>query len=72
VIIIGFKKTGSAPPTRSDFYKVGRMLGKGAFGKVSLAMHKIAKRLVAIKALNKQLLDEASRKKLLNEVCILS
>jgi serine/threonine protein kinase len=48
------------------------MLGKGAFGKVSLALHKLAKRLVAIKALNKQLLDDASRKKVLNEVTILS
>jgi serine/threonine protein kinase len=29
------------------------MLGKGAFGKVSLAMHRLAKKLVAVKALNK-------------------
>jgi serine/threonine protein kinase len=48
------------------------MLGKGAFGKVNLAMHKLANRLVAIKALNKKLLDDASRKKVLNEVNILS
>jgi serine/threonine protein kinase len=48
------------------------MLGKGAFGKVSLAMHKLATSLVAIKFLNKKLLDEASRKKVMNEVNILS
>jgi serine/threonine protein kinase len=64
--------TFEAPETKPDFYKVGRMLGKGAFGKVSLALHKLANRLVAIKVLNKSLLDEASRKKVLNEVNILS
>lgn len=32
------------PDTQTTFYKVGRVLGKGAFGKVNLAMHLLAKR----------------------------
>jgi serine/threonine protein kinase len=29
------------------------MLGKGAFGRVNLAMHKVTERLVAVKSMNK-------------------
>lgn len=41
------------PVTTTDFYKIGKVLGRGAFGKVSLGMHKLSWKLVAIKALNK-------------------
>jgi len=34
------------------------MLGKGAFGKVSLGMHKLSRKLVAIKSINKEYLSE--------------
>ena len=45
------------------------MLGKGAFGKVNLGMHKLARKLVAIKSMNKQYLkDERSKKKVMQEV----
>ena len=48
------------------------MLGKGAFGKVNLGMHKLARKLVAIKSMNKQYLkDERSKKKVMQEVAIL-
>ena len=48
------------------------MLGKGAFGKVNLGMHKIARKLVAIKSMNKDFLnDEKSKKKLMQEVSII-
>lgn len=40
-----FNTSGLPPPTKIDFYKVGRVLGKGAFGKVNLAMHLLAKKL---------------------------
>jgi serine/threonine protein kinase len=33
------------------------MLGKGAFGRVNLAMHKITEHLVAVKSMNKQFLN---------------
>jgi serine/threonine protein kinase len=32
------------------------MLGKGAFGRVNLAMHKVTEHLVAVKSMNKQFL----------------
>ena len=48
------------------------MLGRGAFGKVNLAMHKLVRKLVAIKALNKECLnDEAQKAKLMKEVGLL-
>ena len=49
---------GIEPTTIPEFYRAGRMLGKGAFGKVSLAMHKITRKLTAIKAINKEYLSE--------------
>ena len=36
-----FKSTENAPQTTVDFYRVGKVLGQGAFGKVNLAMHKL-------------------------------
>jgi len=53
-----FKKFGEAPVTRIDFYRVGKMLGRGAFGKVNLAMHKLVRKLVALKSLNKEILTD--------------
>ena len=46
--------------TKPEFYKIGKVIGKGAFGKVNLAMHKLVRKLVALKSLNKECLtDEA-------------
>ncbi len=41
------------PTTKMKFYKYGRLLGKGAFGKVNLSLHVLTGRLVAIKSINK-------------------
>lgn len=51
-----YKEVGKAPQTTLEFYRIGKMLGRGAFGKVNLAMHKLVRKLVAIKALNKETL----------------
>lgn len=37
------------PPTTQDFYKFIKLIGKGAFGKVTLATHKLSGKKVAIK-----------------------
>ena len=51
---------------------MGKLLGKGAFGKVNLALHKLARKLVAMKSINKKYLQEdRSRVKFEQEVSIL-
>jgi hypothetical protein len=60
IIKSSFELTKQPPVTTTDFYRIGKMLGRGAFGKVNLAMHKLVRKLVAIKSLNKECLtDEA-------------
>lgn len=67
-----FREHSEAPPTTKDFYRIGKCIGKGAFGKVNLAVHKATQSLVAIKSINKQyLLDQNSKKKVMQEVYIL-
>ena len=47
------------------------MLGKGAFGKVNLGIHKLTGKFVAIKSISKLLMkDEASKTKMNREVSI--
>lgn len=48
------------------------MLGRGAFGKVNLGMHKLTRKLIAIKSINKEYLsEEKQRSKIMHEVNIL-
>lgn len=57
-----FEKYDTPPNTVIDFYWVGKILGKGAFGKVNLAKHKLAKKLVAIKSMSKEYLRDEHHK----------
>ncbi|CAI2364178.1 unnamed protein product [Moneuplotes crassus] len=67
-----FKETGEPPETTKEFYRIGKCIGKGAFGKVNLAVQKVSQSLVAIKSINKQyLLDNNSKRKVMQEVYIL-
>ena len=67
-----FRDTNKPPETKPEFFKLGRMLGKGAFGKVHLGMHKVARKLIAVKTITKEFLnDEKQRRKLMKEVTIL-
>ncbi|CDW72434.1 protein kinase domain containing protein [Stylonychia lemnae] len=72
-IKLSFNKLKEPIKTSSDFYRIGKMLGKGAFGRVNLAIHKLCNHLVAVKSINKQFLseDENSKKKMMQEVLIL-
>ena len=57
------------PPTTSFYYKFLKVIGKGAFGKVSLAVHKLSGRFVAVKSLDKAYLkEERTKLKVLQEV----
>ena len=67
-----FQEKGHYPKSNLNFYKYGRILGKGAFGKVNLALHIASGKLVAIKSFNKKhLLTEHSKEKIKTEIDVL-
>ena len=67
-----FSKNGYYPKTKMKFYKYGRLLGKGAFGKVNLCLHILTGRLVAIKSINKtKIISERQKKKIQIETSIM-
>lgn len=71
-IKLAFQKTNNPAATSSDFYKIGKVMGKGAFGKVNLAIHLLSGKFVALKSINKQYLsEEASKRKVMQEFNIL-
>jgi serine/threonine protein kinase len=43
-------------------YKIGKVMGKGAFGKVNLAIHRLSSKFVALKSINKQFMTEEASK----------
>ena len=63
LIKFNFRKFNEPPPTTSEFYRIGRVLGRGAFGKVNLAAHKVSEQLVAIKSINKEFLKGSKSNK---------
>ena len=60
-------------PSSSDFYRIGRVLGRGAFGKVNLACHKVTDHLIAIKSLDKKVLrnERDQKRRVMQEMAIL-
>ena len=68
-----YQKHKEYPNTNQNFYKYGRILGKGAFGKVNLALHLASGRLVAIKSFNKKkLTTKRAKRKIKTEIEALS
>ncbi len=66
------RKHHDIPPTTLDYYKFVKLIGKGAFGKVTLGIHKLTGKYVAIKAIEKShMQDDFSRRKVFREVYIL-
>ena len=58
--------------TKIDYYKIGKVIGKGAFGKVNLAINRLTGKFVALKSINKTYMtDESSLKKIMQEYNIL-
>ena len=69
---MSFQRQSEPPVTSIEYYKIGKVLGKGAFGKVNLAIHRLADKFVALKSINKSYLnEEASKKKVMQEFNIL-
>ncbi len=48
------RKYKRMPETILQFYMIGKIIGRGAFGKVHLAIHKMTGEFVAIKSLPKK------------------
>ena len=72
-IVQYYLKHKEYPNTDTNFYKYGRILGKGAFGKVNLALHLASGRLVAIKSFNKKkLTTKRAKRKIRTEIEALS
>ena len=72
-IVQYYQKHKDYPNTSQEFYKYGRILGKGAFGKVNLALHLASGRLVAIKSFNKKkLTTKRAKRKIKTEIEALS
>ncbi|CAI2378041.1 unnamed protein product [Moneuplotes crassus] len=69
----GFKENDEPPKTKITFYKIGKIIGKGAFGKVNLAMHILAQKLIAIKSIKREHTRKIdTQRKLDREIKILS
>lgn len=55
-----------------DFYAIGKLIGKGAFGKVNVGVHKLTEELTALKLCERKRIAEVQAKKcLMQEVSIL-
>ena len=52
-----YTKNHEYPNTNINFYKYGRLIGQGAFGKVNLGLNVLTGRVVAIKSFNKKNLN---------------
>ena len=52
-IKVSFKRDSKPPLTKLEYYRFGRILGRGTFGKVNLALHKLTRKVVAVKSINK-------------------
>ena len=73
MVILYFKEFSQMKTSSCEFYRIGRVLGKGAFGKVNLACHKVCEHLVAIKSIQKSVLKNEleQKKRVMQEITIL-
>ena len=59
---------GHPPKTTVAMYRIGRVLGRGAYGKVNIAAHKLSKKLCAVKSINMTKINKNLKTKQQNEV----
>ena len=65
-----YKEKKEYPKTKITFYKIGRSIGHGAFGKVNIGLHILSGHIVAIKSFNKKE-NKFPRRKIQNEINIM-
>jgi len=58
MIVTHFQETGAPVPTTAEFYRIGNLLGEGAFGKVCIAQHKLSGHFTAVKCMRKRDLNK--------------
>lgn len=58
MLVIDIKKHNRLPSTSLDYYKFVKLIGKGAFGKVTLGVHKLTGKYVAIKTIEKSYMKD--------------
>ena len=67
-----YKKNKCYPQTKLEFYKIGKVLGQGGFGKVNLGLNILTGRVVAIKSFDKNIRtkygDKINMDKILYEI----
>ena len=68
-----YNKYKKYPDTSLQFYKYGRLIGQGAFGKVNLGLNILTGRVVAVKSFNKDNkgLNEENMKKIMYETSLM-
>lgn len=54
-----------------DFYRIGKMLGSGAFGEVRVCVHRESNNQRAVKVLRKSHMDEDEKRMFFNEINVL-
>jgi serine/threonine protein kinase len=57
-IKMAFKRYEEPPKTKLDWYMLGRVLGRGSCSKVNLALHILTRKVVALKSVNKNYLEQ--------------
>jgi len=63
-----YKKNKKYPHTKINFYKYGRLIGQGAFGKVNIGLNVLSGRIVAVKSFIKdELKNSQNMEKILYE-----
>ena len=71
-IINYYKKNNfTYPKTTINFYKIGRSIGHGAFGKVNIALNILSGHIVAIKSFNKTKTSSYSKSQIKYEIKLL-
>ena len=54
-----------------DYYRIGKMLGSGAFGEVRVCVHRESNNQRAVKVLRKSHMDEDEKRMFFNEINVL-
>eukprot|EP00742_Colponemidia_sp_Colp-10_P004662 GILJ01004973.1.p1 GENE.GILJ01004973.1~~GILJ01004973.1.p1 ORF type:complete len:817 (+),score=151.65 GILJ01004973.1:177-2627(+) len=71
-ILTAQRRLSAPPASTTDFYTFGKLLGKGAFGKVNQGTQKLTGETVAIKMIDKSAIrDGMAKRRIMQEVTIL-